>query len=122
MADTDIDYIIDDLGFGCMQYLISVSCLALQMYVTNEQFGIGLLIVAATCDFEITSNRAAWIMIALMATQLLSAFYMGFKADTIGRRKVMLFSIFGCIVCSFVSAVMPNYWLFLLMRSLVGLL
>lgn len=122
MAATDIDKIIEDLGFGCMQYLICGSGLATQMYVTNEQFGIGLLLVASTCDFEITSNRAAWLMIALMATQLLSAFFMGFKADTIGRRKVMLFTMSGCMACSFVSALMPNYWLFLLMRSLVGLL
>lgn len=122
MADTDIDKIIDDLGFGCMQYLISGSCLILQVYVANEQFGIGLLIVASTCDFEITSKRAAWIMISLMTTQMLSVFYMGLKADTIGRRKVMLITTSACMVCSFFGAVMPNYWLFLLMRSLVGLL
>lgn len=120
MSAAEIDNILDILGFGPMQYLISISCILLQTYVTIEQLGIAVLLVGARCEFSMDSNRVAWILIAIMFAQLLSALFMGYKSDTSGRRKVMLNTLFLCMLFSFLSALMPNYWLFFIMRTLVG--
>lgn len=121
MSAGEIDNILDILGFGPMQYSIFISCLMLQTYVTNEQFGLAVLLTASRCDLNLDVNHVAWILIANMFAQLISALLMGFYSDKFGRRKVMLNSLFLCILFSLLSALMTNFLLFFMMRTLVGL-
>lgn len=121
MSAGEIDNILEILGFGPMQYSIFISCLMLQTYVTNEQLGISVILLSSKCDLNLDANRAAWILIANMFAQLISALYMGYNSDKIGRRKVMLNTLFLCMLFSLLSSLMPNFWLFFMMRTLQGL-
>ncbi|EDW36761.1 GL18413 [Drosophila persimilis] len=46
---------------------------------------------------------------------------MGYKADEIGRRKMLLITMILSLAASLLSALMPEFWSFLVMRFFVGL-
>ncbi|XP_062132322.1 synaptic vesicle glycoprotein 2C-like isoform X1 [Drosophila sulfurigaster albostrigata] len=120
MPEANIDDVLNALGFGRMQLIIFFSCATQQMYVANEQFGLGLVSVAASCDFAIDDHRMAWLISAVFVAQVCSSHYMGYKSDEIGRRKLLVISSALSMIASFISSLMPDFWSFLVMRFIVG--
>ncbi|EDW36760.1 GL18414 [Drosophila persimilis] len=116
----DIDDVYGMLGFGRMQRTIFVCCILIQAYITNEQMGLALVVASSACDLHIDDHRMSWLMSAVFTAQILASHYMGDKADDIGRRKLMLISGSLMILSSLLSALMPEFWSFLVMRFLVG--
>ncbi|XP_002134703.2 synaptic vesicle glycoprotein 2C-like isoform X1 [Drosophila pseudoobscura] len=116
----DIDEVYGMLGFGRMQRTIFVCCILIQAYITNEQMGLALVVASSACDLHIDDHRMSWLMSAVFTAQILASHYMGDKADDIGRRKLMLISGSLMILSSLLSALMPEFWSFLVMRFLVG--
>lgn len=109
-------------GFGRMQLIIFFGCAIQQFYVTNEQFGISLITVAARCELNIGDHHLSWLMTAGLIAQVCTSHYMGFKSDEIGRRKLLVITSTLTIVTSFISSLMPEFWSFLVMRFIVGCL
>jgi len=105
-----------------MQFLIFFSCAAQQMYVSNEQMVLGLITVAASCDFKIDEHRMALLMAAVFLAQVGSNHYMGYKSDEIGRRKLLLITSTITMLISFMSSLMPEFWSFLVMRFIMSCL
>ncbi|KAM8710483.1 hypothetical protein ACLKA7_017151 [Drosophila subpalustris] len=117
----NVEDVLNALGFGRLQYLLFFGCATQQMYVSNEQFGLGLVSVAARCDFEIDEHRMSWLMTAVFLAQVGSSHYMGYKSDEIGRRKLILITSMLTMVGSLLSALMPDYWSFLVMRFIMSI-
>ncbi|XP_023178704.1 synaptic vesicle glycoprotein 2C-like isoform X2 [Drosophila hydei] len=90
------------------------------MFISNEQFGISLVIVAASCDYYVSEHRMSWLMFSTFAAQVSTSHFMGYQADKIGRRKLLLIASVLCIFSSFMSSLMPDFWSFLAFRFLVG--
>ncbi|XP_017836408.1 synaptic vesicle glycoprotein 2C isoform X2 [Drosophila busckii] len=107
-------------GFGRMQFIIFFGCAIQQWYVSNEQFGSGIAGVAAGCDLNIDDERSSWMIASIFTSQILSSNVWGFLSDEIGRRKQMLIAAAMTMILSSISALMPNFWLFLANRFLVG--
>ncbi|ALC40782.1 CG33234 [Drosophila busckii] len=120
MVEEDIDVVLQKLGFGRMQFIIFFGCAIQQWYVSNEQFGSGIAGVAAGCDLNIDDERSSWMIASIFTSQILSSNVWGFLSDEIGRRKQMLIAAAMTMILSSISALMPNFWLFLANRFLVG--
>ncbi|XP_034483579.1 synaptic vesicle glycoprotein 2B-like [Drosophila innubila] len=120
MAEVNIDDVLNVLGFGRMQLILFISCATQQMYISNEQFGLGLVSVAASCDFQIDEHRMAWLMTAVFIAQVGSSHYLGYKSDEIGRRKLILISSMLTMLFSLISSFMPDFWSFLVVRFITS--
>ncbi|XP_017861491.1 PREDICTED: synaptic vesicle glycoprotein 2B-like isoform X2 [Drosophila arizonae] len=121
MVEYSIDEALNVIGFGRLHYLIFFGCFTQQMFVSNEQFGISLVIVAASCDYYVDEHRMSWLMVATFAAQACSSHFMGYQADKIGRRKLMIIASTSCMTASFISSLMPEFWSFLVMRFVMGI-
>ncbi|XP_016965476.1 synaptic vesicle 2-related protein isoform X2 [Drosophila biarmipes] len=117
---SDIDDVFAVLGFGKMQFIVLFCCLVLQIWITNEQLGIGVVIAGATCELEIHDQRLAWLMAGNFSAQMISCFLWGQMSDVYGRRSVILTTAIGSNILSILSAFMPEYWSFLSLRMLAG--
>ncbi|XP_037722378.1 synaptic vesicle 2-related protein isoform X1 [Drosophila subpulchrella] len=117
---SDIDDVFAELGFGKMQFIILFCCLVLQIWITNEQLGIGVVLAGASCELEIHDKRLAWLMAGNFTAQMLSCFLWGQMSDVYGRRKVILTTAIGSNILSILSAFMPEYWGFFALRVLAG--
>ncbi|XP_070853024.1 synaptic vesicle 2-related protein isoform X3 [Drosophila suzukii] len=117
---SDIDDVFAELGFGKMQFIILFCCLVLQIWITNEQLGIGVVLAGASCELEIHDKRLAWLMAGNFTAQMLSCLLWGQMSDVYGRRKVILTTAIGSNALSILSAFMPEYWGFFVLRVLSG--
>ncbi|XP_034133443.1 uncharacterized protein LOC117587084 [Drosophila guanche] len=95
-----------------MQIFIFCTCAVIQVYVTNEQLGLVLVLAGATCEMAIHDHRLSWLYSAVISGQIVISPYMGYKADEIGRRKMLLITLILSVLCSLLSAfrqVSPRY-------------
>ncbi|XP_017071144.1 putative transporter SVOPL isoform X2 [Drosophila eugracilis] len=118
---SDIDDLFENLGFGKMQYIISFCCFTLQLWITNEQLGFGVVVAGATCELHIDDERLAWLMAGNFAAQMISCYVWGELSDAYGRRKIILSAATTANCLSILSACMPEYWSFLAVRTMAGL-
>ncbi|KMY97187.1 uncharacterized protein Dsimw501_GD13704, isoform D [Drosophila simulans] len=117
---SDIDEVFTKLGFGKMQFIILFSCFNLQIWMTNEQLGFGVVIAGASCEMRIHDRRLAWLMAASFAAQMVSCFLWGELADVYGRRRIIMISSIVANIVSILSACVPEFWGFLFLRSVGG--
>lgn len=110
------------IGFGKMQFIILLSCFNLQIWMTNEQLGFGVIIAGASCEMRIHDRRLAWLMAASFAAQMVSCFLWGELADVYGRRKIIMITSTVANIVSILSACVPEFWGFLFLRSVGGFL
>ncbi|KRK01489.1 synaptic vesicle 2-related protein [Drosophila yakuba] len=117
---SDIDEVFTKLGFGKMQFIILFCCFLMQIWMTNEQLGFGVVIAGASCEMEIHDRRLAWLLAANFSAQMISCFIWGELADLYGRRRVIGFASIVAIIFSLISALMPEYWSFMAVRTVCG--
>ncbi|XP_046865389.1 synaptic vesicle glycoprotein 2C-like isoform X2 [Drosophila willistoni] len=120
MAPVDIEDVWDMLGFGRMQLAIFFTCCVLQMYVSNEQLGLSVILVAGAGELKIDNERMGWLIACVFFAQVIFGHYFGYMTDKIGRLKVLFRTLIMTILSSFLSAFMPEYWSFLVLRFIVG--
>ncbi|XP_017057948.1 putative transporter SVOPL isoform X2 [Drosophila ficusphila] len=103
-----------------MQYLMLFACLFVQLWLTNEQLGIAVVIAGANCELKLNNERISWLMAANFAAQMLTCFMWGELADRFGRRRIIVCAGLSANLLSILSACMPEYWSFLVARTLAG--
>ncbi|XP_020814433.1 putative transporter svop-1 [Drosophila serrata] len=119
---TDIDEAFTLMGFGRMQICVFITCFLLQMWANNEQMGFAVVVAAATCDLEISNERVSWLMVCNFGAQMVLSLVWGEISDRYGRRKAIISTCPGALLASLLSAFMPEFWSFLVMRVLTGAL
>ncbi|XP_043065013.1 putative transporter SVOPL isoform X2 [Drosophila ficusphila] len=117
---SDIDDVFAMLGFGRMQYFVLSACLLVQLWLTNEQLGFAVVVAGANCELELDDERISWLMATNFAAQMLTCLMWGELADRFGRRRIIMCAGLTSIMLSILSACMPEYWSFLVVRSLAG--
>lgn len=117
----DCDTVLDMIGFGCAQWVVLISCGLLLMMVINETMGMSIITIASQCDFASTSVDKSIMSAASFAGIALFSYIWGYLSDTIGRRRVLLYATYGGCLFSMISMFMPNFWLFVFMRFMVGI-
>lgn len=109
-------------GFGRMQKTIFVGCLLLQTWFTTEQLGLGIVMVAGACDLKMNDYKLAWVTALTFAVQMVSFVFWGILVDSVGRRKIIMFTGVTSNACSILSAGMPEFLSFSALRIICAAL
>ncbi|CAD6995138.1 unnamed protein product [Ceratitis capitata] len=117
----DYETVLNIIGFGTTQWIMLVICGLLLMMVINETMGMSIITIASQCDFATTSVDKAIMGAASFIGIALCSYVWGYLSDTLGRRYVLLYSTLGGCICSAISMFIPNFWLYVFMRVVVGL-
>lgn len=92
------------------------------MSVIMETMGMMFVIPAAECDLELTLTMKGYLSSASFLGVVLGSHIWGFFADTRGRKNVVLVSMGISFLITLISSIVPQNWLFILLRFMNGLL
>ncbi|XP_046743761.1 synaptic vesicle glycoprotein 2A-like [Diprion similis] len=109
-------------GFGKFNAGLIIVCAICLTASIVETMSTGFILAAAQCDLHMTSSQKGILTGSTFTGMVTSAHTWGVIADTTGRRKVLLVSLFGAWAFSFASAFAYNFWLLAFLRLMVGLL
>ena len=77
-----------------------------------------------TIQWDLVCDRAELVPLSqsiLMVGTIVGALIFGHISDRIGRRPVLMISLFSQACLGFVMALSPNYWFFLVVRFFSGM-
>lgn len=121
-SGSSIDAVIDRIGLGRFQWrLLAVGGLtwaADAMEVLLAGFALPGLV--AEFGFERTGTQATLFLSAAFLGMFVGALFWGPVADRIGRRRVLLTTVFLGVLFGVLTALMPGFALVLLFRFLTG--
>ncbi|GAB0095766.1 synaptic vesicle glycoprotein 2B-like [Sergentomyia squamirostris] len=103
--------------FNCFLILVSGMNLAA---VLLETLGISFVNPVAQCDLELTNRDKGVLSAIAFVGIIISSHLWGFLADTLGRRAVMMPSLFAAFISTFLSSFTTNFWVFAVLRFLTG--
>lgn len=109
-------------GFGKFNYIIIlISGIALNT-VLFETLSVGFIMPLAQCDLELTTQDKGFLSAIAFAGIISSSHLWGFLADTIGRKKIIVPTLFISFICTLASCFANGYWILVVCRYLCGFL
>lgn len=110
------------VGFGKFNYiLIIISGVALNT-VLFETLSIGFILPLAQCDLELTTKDKGFLSAIAFAGIISSSHLWGFLADTIGRKRIIVPTLFISFLCTLISCFSTGFWILAISRYLCGFL
>uniref|UniRef100_A0A023ETK8 Putative synaptic vesicle protein n=1 Tax=Aedes albopictus TaxID=7160 RepID=A0A023ETK8_AEDAL len=85
-----------------------------------ETIGISYVIAVAGCDLALSTQDKGILSAVGFLGVIVSAHLWGFLADTQGRRKVIVPTLFLTFAVTIVSSLMTNFWMMTVCRFLAG--
>ncbi|KAK3909439.1 Synaptic vesicle glycoprotein 2B [Frankliniella fusca] len=107
-------------GHGKFHFGLLLVCGGCITATICELLGVGYLLPAAQCDLEMTDADKGLLGSMAFIGMLFGSHLWGFLADTTGRRSVVCITLFVDVVIAVLSAIVPSYWIFLVLRFLAG--
>lgn len=98
-----------------------IGCLGFLAVITTE-FGIIGILPQVADHYEITIDKAGYLLSAFALVIALTGPFMTLLASGFDRKKVMLTAIFIFMITGIVSSFSPPYWLLMLVRILPAFL
>lgn len=86
-----------------------------------EAIGISFIIPVA-CDLQLTTQDKGVLSGIVLIGFITSIYFWGFLADTIGRRKVMIPTLFISFVFTALSSLATSFTVLIILRFLTGFL
>ena len=112
---------IDYIGFGLF-HVIQMICMGIALSSDAvEVLVISLVLPQLTHDLDATDLQNAWLASIIFLGMLVGDFLWGVLADIVGRRSTMILSLSLNGVAGFLSAVAPNYPIFVIVRFVGGI-
>lgn len=108
------------IGFGRVQWIVLFASGLLLMMVINETMGMSYITIVSQCDFETNSMDKAVMSAASFIGIFCSSYFWGYLSDSIGRRPVLIYTTLSGNIISLISIFIPNYWIYVVLRFLVG--
>lgn len=109
-------------GFGKFNYFLVILSGAVLSTVLLETLGISFILPIAECDLNLTTKDKGLLSAIAFVGIITSSHLWGFLADTKGRRKVIMPTLFISFVITIVSSFVKSFWVFTLLRFFSGLL
>jgi len=104
-----------------MKKFAYIGCLGFLAVITTE-FGIIGILPQVADHYEITIDKAGYLLSAFALVIALTGPFMTLLASGFDRKKVMLTAIFIFMITGIVSSFSPPYWLLMLVRILPAFL
>lgn len=109
-------------GFGKFNYFLVVLSGAVLSTVLLETLGISFILPIAECDLNLTTKDKGLLSAIAFVGIIASSHLWGFLADTKGRRKVIMPTLFITFIITIISSFVKSFWVFTLLRFFSGLL
>uniref|UniRef100_A0A1B0CB10 Major facilitator superfamily (MFS) profile domain-containing protein n=1 Tax=Lutzomyia longipalpis TaxID=7200 RepID=A0A1B0CB10_LUTLO len=106
--------------FGKFNYFAIFICGMSLAAALLESMGIGFVIPVAQCDLQLTHSDKGVLSAVAFIGIIVSSHLWGFLADTMGRRTILLPSLFGTFISTVFSSLGNNFWTFAVLRFLSG--
>ncbi|KAL7045032.1 hypothetical protein ACKWTF_002134 [Chironomus riparius] len=111
---------IAEIGFGKVQILVLFAAFLILANTLAETMGISFVIPAAVCDLNLTTSDKGLLSGMTFLGVMSSSHLFGFLADTKGRRVVVLWTLLGSTISTFLSVFMKDFTIFLILRFFSG--
>ncbi|KAL0484026.1 hypothetical protein AKO1_011427, partial [Acrasis kona] len=115
------DEALDKIGIGPYQYLL-MSVMGAGYFFDGVELNLASFIVPhLTRAYDITPVQAGGVESIVFAGMAVGAWFGGIISDRYGRKIIFLSSILAMSVFGLLSALAPNYWVFMLLRLGLGI-
>lgn len=121
-AQVNFEEALRRTGFGKFNYFLVILSGAVLSTVLFETLGISFILPIAECDLNLTTADKGLLSAIAFLGIIASSHLWGFLADTKGRRKVIMPTLFISFGITIVSSFIKSYWIFTLLRFFSGLL
>ncbi|XP_063243862.1 synaptic vesicle glycoprotein 2B-like isoform X3 [Bacillus rossius redtenbacheri] len=85
-----------------------------------EIYGTAYLLPAAQCDFNMTAQQKGLLGSIALIGVICSSQLWGYLADSLGRKKIIVFTLAMDAVCGIASSLAPDFYSFLIVRFFGG--
>lgn len=109
-------------GFGKFNYLLVILSGAVLSTVLLETLGISFILPVAECDLNLSTKDKGLLSAIAFVGIITSSHLWGFLADTKGRRKVIMPTLFISFIITIISSFVKSFWVFTLLRFFSGIL
>lgn len=106
--------------FGKFNYIIIIISGTILAAVLLETLGISYVIPVAECDLLLTTKEKGVLSAVSFAGIISSSHLWGFLADTRGRKKVIVPTLFLTFTATVISSFTTSFWIIALFRYLAG--
>nr|XP_029716305.1 synaptic vesicle glycoprotein 2B-like [Aedes albopictus] len=106
--------------FGKFNYFIIIISGTILAAVLLETLGISYVIPVAECDLLLTTKEKGVLSAVSFAGIITSSHLWGFLADTRGRKKVIVPTLFLTFTATVISSFTTRFWVIALFRFLAG--
>ncbi|XP_065356384.1 synaptic vesicle glycoprotein 2A-like [Calliphora vicina] len=117
----DYEDILEILGFGKTQWLLLLISGLLTMTSMAAVLSVGIIGIASQCEFDISQKERGIMMAACVTGIVLSTYIWGCMSDVLGRRTVLIWSMFISNILQFVSMFVTNIWLYNVINLIMGI-
>lgn len=109
-------------GFGKFNYFLVILSGAVCATVLFETLGVSFILPIAECDLNLTTKGKGLLSAIAFVGIITSSPLWGFLADTRGRRKVIMPTLFVSFVITVISSFVTQFWIFVTLRFFSGFL
>lgn len=117
----DVQSLIDSQRFSAYQWFILVLCFLIVAVDGFDTAAMGYVAPALVQDWGIEKSSLGPVMSAALFGLAFGAIFAGPIADRVGRKRVLVLSVFFFGACSLATAFAPNIWWLTVLRFLTGL-
>ncbi|XP_055618855.1 synaptic vesicle glycoprotein 2B-like [Toxorhynchites rutilus septentrionalis] len=115
-----LDEALSLIRFGKFNYLLIAIAGMIHTAVLMETIGISFVIAVAECDLRMSTQQKGILGAIAYVGIIVSSHLWGFLADTRGRRKVIVPTLFLASTITLVSSFMSSFWAITVCRFLTG--
>lgn len=108
--------------FGLFNYLLIAVSGTILTAVLLETLGISYVVAVAECDLGLSTQQKGVLGAVAFAGVIISSHLWGFLADTRGRRRVIVPTLFAAFAATVASSLMTNFWAMAACRFMTGFL
>ncbi|XP_053686953.1 synaptic vesicle glycoprotein 2B-like [Sabethes cyaneus] len=106
--------------FGKFNYILIIISGTILTSVLLETLGISYVIPVAECDLLLTTKEKGVLSAVAFAGIIASSHLWGFLADTRGRKKVIVPTLFLTFAATIISSFTSNFWILTALRFFAG--
>lgn len=115
-----VPQVLNRLGFGWYQYGVLAMFSLMYMGDAMEILLLSFLSPILGCHWKLTDVQRAAITMVVFFGWFFGAFFFGWLADQVGRKRVLLYVILTCSIAGIASSLAPSLPWMLVFRALVG--
>ncbi|XP_037044113.1 synaptic vesicle glycoprotein 2B-like isoform X4 [Bradysia coprophila] len=115
-ANVSLEDALEKTGFGKFNWILIILSGAILAAVFLETVGINVILPVAQCDLQMTNQHKGLLGAIGFIGVIVSSHLWGFLADTRGRKKIIVTSLFIAFFITIGSTLTKSYWLMVVLR------